>query len=113
MAAENIRSELDEEDCCNICYDNECETSSLITLKCCNDSKKIYVKCVNCLKTPICPYCRKTLDSTCTPFMNKNAIPRPHSQHEVTRLFCHGRIFYLKKILLIRHCTMIQDVCGE
>ena len=74
MATENIRSELDEEDCCNICYDNECETSSLIILKCCNDSKKICVKCVNCLKTPICPYCRKTLDSTCTPFMNKNAI---------------------------------------
>lgn len=74
MATEHIRSELGDENCCDICYDNECENSSLITLKCCNDSKRICVKCVNCLKTPICPYCRKTLDSTCTPFMNEDVI---------------------------------------
>lgn len=74
MATENIRNDLVDEKICDICYDNECENDSLIILKCCNDSKKICIKCVNCLKTPICPYCRKTLDSTCTPFMNEDVL---------------------------------------
>ena len=74
MAAENFLIKENEDDICDICYDNECEIQSLITLKCCNDSKKICIKCVNCLKTPICPYCRKPLDSSCVPFMNEEAL---------------------------------------
>jgi hypothetical protein len=74
MATENISDGLIDERCCDICYDNECDDSSLIILKCCNNSKKICIKCVNCLKTPICPYCRKPLDSSCVPFMNEDVL---------------------------------------
>ena len=74
MTTENIRNDISNNECCDICYDDQCDNDSLIVLKCCNDSKKICIKCVNCLKTPICPYCRKTLDSTCKPFMNESAL---------------------------------------
>ena len=70
MASENVVEEQNESDCCNICYDDECDDTPLIILKCCNNTKKICVKCINCLKTPICPYCRKSLESNCVPFMN-------------------------------------------
>lgn len=61
---------------CDICYDDAfTETDdTLIILKCCNNSKKICIKCINCLKTPICPYCRKSLDSSCDPFLNKQTL---------------------------------------
>lgn len=59
---------------CDICYDDECEDSLLIVLNCCNRSKKICISCINCLNTPICPYCRKLLDSSCVPFMNEEAL---------------------------------------
>ena len=74
MAIVHISSSADEDVHCDICYDNECETSPLIVLKCCNNSKKICIKCVNCLKTPICPYCRNPLDSSCVPFMNEDVV---------------------------------------
>ncbi len=74
MAIVHISSRGDDDSHCDICYDNECETGSLIILKCCNNSKKICIKCVNCLKTPICPYCRNRLDSTCVPFMNEDVV---------------------------------------
>lgn len=74
MATENISNNSNDDAYCDICYDNEYGDSSLIILKCCNDSKKICIKCVNCLKTPICPYCRKSLDSSCVPFMNEDVF---------------------------------------
>ena len=74
MAVENIKNNSINEKYCDICYDNECDENILIVLKCCKNSKKICIKCVNCLKTPICPYCRKTLDANCTPFMNEEAL---------------------------------------
>ena len=74
MEKEHISNDNNEENICDICYDNECEKSSLIVLKCCNNSKKICIKCVNCLKTPICPYCRNPLDSSCVPFMNEEVL---------------------------------------
>lgn len=74
MASEKNIIKDHEEFICNICYDNECGLQSLIILKCCNNSKQICIKCVNCLKTPICPYCRKPLDSSCVPFMNEEAL---------------------------------------
>lgn len=74
MASDNISEESNEENFCNICYDDACDDIPLIILECCNKTKKICVKCVNCLKTPICPYCRKPLDSKCVPFMNETAL---------------------------------------
>jgi len=59
---------------CDICYDDAFTDDTLIILKCCNDSKKICIKCINCLKTPICPYCRKPLDSSCVPFLNEQTL---------------------------------------
>jgi len=70
----NISNKSECDNCCDICYDNTCETEMLIVLKCCNNSKKICIQCVNCLKTPICPYCRNPLDSSCVPFMNEQAL---------------------------------------
>lgn len=55
---------------CNICYLDAEDASQIITLKCCNNSKKICIKCIYCLTTPICPYCRKELDETCIPYLN-------------------------------------------
>lgn len=74
MAKENISNLLEDDKYCDICYDNKCDDIPLIVLKCCNNTKKICVNCVNCLKTPICPYCRKPLDSKCVPFMNETAL---------------------------------------
>ena len=42
---------------CEICYvDN-----NTIYLDCCHRSKKICYQCLDCLKVPICPWCRQTL----------------------------------------------------
>lgn len=50
---------MNTEDDCDICY----ETSmSIISLTCCKKSKKICDSCLNCLKTPLCPWCRVELD---------------------------------------------------
>ena len=43
---------------CDICYD---DCHNVITLDCCNKSKKICKDCLSCLRKPTCPYCRKTL----------------------------------------------------
>jgi len=74
MATVHISTSVVDDFHCDICYDNECDPNSLIVLKCCNNSKKICIKCVNCLKTPICPYCRNPLDSSCAPFMNEDVV---------------------------------------
>ena len=43
---------------CDICY---IEKGDLNTLECCKNTKKICNECIECLKTPICPYCRQSL----------------------------------------------------
>ena len=42
MTTENIRNDISNNECCDICYDDECDNDSLIVLKCCNDSKKMW-----------------------------------------------------------------------
>ena len=54
---------------CNICYDNGIDESNIIKLSCCKNSKQICVKCINCLTTPLCPYCRKKLDKNCLAYL--------------------------------------------
>ncbi len=54
---------------CNICYDNGIDESNIIKLSCCKNSKQICVKCINCLTTPLCPYCRKKLDKKCLAYL--------------------------------------------
>ncbi len=44
---------------CTICYE---ETDSFHALSCCDVDKKICSNCINCLRSPLCPYCRNTLD---------------------------------------------------
>ena len=56
---------------CNICYETPCERSESILLECCNRSKRICISCINCLTTPICPYCRSKLPSNCLLYMNE------------------------------------------
>lgn len=75
MEEQNHLGNADENDAsCDICYDDECDSISLIRLKCCNYSKKICIKCINCLTTPICPYCRQALDASCIPYCNQDTI---------------------------------------
>ena len=57
---------------CNICYEKPDNYNSLINLVCCNNSKNICIKCIECLTTPICPYCRKPLHHECMKYMNEN-----------------------------------------
>ena len=54
---------------CNICYDIGIDESNIIKLSCCKNSKQICVKCINCLTTPLCPYCRKKLDKKCLAYL--------------------------------------------
>mgnify|MGYP001171638421 CR=1 FL=1 len=62
---------------CNICYQTPSDRDECITLDCCNGSKKICVYCIHCLTTPICPYCRTNLPSTCVVYMKEtNNISR-------------------------------------
>ena len=44
---------------CTICYE---ETHSYHALNCCDVDKKICSNCMNCLRSPLCPYCRNVLD---------------------------------------------------
>ena len=54
---------------CNICYDNGIDETNIIKLSCCNNSKQICIKCINCLTTPLCPYCRKKVDKKCLAYL--------------------------------------------
>lgn len=56
---------------CNICYETPCVETDLIQLICCNNSKNICINCIECLTTPICPYCRKEIDKKCLKYLNK------------------------------------------
>jgi len=49
-------------DCC-ICYEVIEDPSNILLMKCCNNSKQICIDCINCLRTPLCPYCRSELPS--------------------------------------------------
>ena len=61
---------------CNICYE-ECKNSNtLINLKCCMNTKKICIKCINCLTVALCPYCRSDLDDECKVYINEPLISR-------------------------------------
>ena len=57
---------------CNICYETPYDISNSIQLICCNNSKQICISCINCLTTPVCPYCRKKLPDKCIPYMSEN-----------------------------------------
>ena len=56
---------------CNICYENGLASNQIINLSCCKNSKQICIKCINCLTTPLCPYCRNKLDDKCLPFLQQ------------------------------------------
>ena len=53
---------------CNICY---MEKEDINSLKCCKNTKQICDECLDCLKSPICPYCRQDLPS----YLNKVVHP--------------------------------------
>ncbi len=72
MDINNLETSNNESLECNICYLDAESNSEIITLKCCNNSKKICIKCIYCLSTPICPYCRKKLDEECLPYLNND-----------------------------------------
>ena len=56
---------------CNICYEDPYDISLSFVLDCCNRSKRICMSCINCLTTPICPYCRHELPQQCIPYLNE------------------------------------------
>lgn len=49
---------MNETNSCVICYENNNPTNALT---CCDDNKKICIDCLNCLRSPLCPYCREPL----------------------------------------------------
>lgn len=57
---------------CDICYEKSEENESLINMGCCNNTKNICIKCINCLTNPVCPYCRKKIDDKCIPYLNQD-----------------------------------------
>ena len=62
---------------CNICYETGFEKVDIVVLDCCNKSKTMCVRCIHCLTTPMCPYCRKPLQENCIPYFNEaNNISR-------------------------------------
>ena len=69
ISLEHESSNLNE---CNICYDNSVASNQIIKLSCCKNSKQICITCINCLTTPLCPYCRKKLDDKCLPFLKED-----------------------------------------
>ena len=57
---------------CDICYEDSDDLDYLIKLKCCNNTKNICIKCINCLTNPVCPYCRKEIDNKCIPYLSQD-----------------------------------------
>ena len=83
MEINNLEAGVVDVSDCNICYETVYEKNNLITLTCCNNTKKICVKCINCLTTPICPYCRNKIADSCIPYLNEQTTitqsePVPH-----------------------------------
>jgi hypothetical protein len=64
-----VKSHSENNDC-SICYETPCDLSHLIYLECCKNTKKICMKCLNCLTTSICPYCRQELNEKCIPYLS-------------------------------------------
>ena len=67
----HLENDNDEDYECNICYDTPCNNNESLLLECCNRSKRICISCINCLTTPICPYCRSKLPNNCLLYMNE------------------------------------------
>ena len=65
-------------ECC-ICYETPDDKYDILTLECCNNSKQICKDYLNCLRTPVCPYCRKRLPNELLE-QNKN-IPQSMPQY--------------------------------
>ena len=58
---------MTEKEACDICYD---DCRDVITLDCCNKSKKVCKECLGCLQSLTCPYCRQPLPDNVTCNMN-------------------------------------------
>lgn len=72
---------------CEICY----ESKQSIQLKCCNNTKKICDYCLECLTTPICPWCRKKLpDNLIKENMESKSLPDDYDSY-----FNHERQYLL------------------
>ena len=68
---------MNEPEACDICYD---DCRNVITLDCCNKSKKVCKTCLGCLRSPLCPYCRKTLPEDVLCNMNvSRSLPNEES----------------------------------
>ena len=49
---------MNEPNSCVICYENNNPSNAL---SCCDNTKKMCDDCLNCLRSPLCPYCREPL----------------------------------------------------
>jgi len=58
---------------CNICLE---ESINFVNLTCCLNSKQICQKCLDCLKYPVCPYCRTEINVN---FFKNNPNIHSHS----------------------------------
>lgn len=61
---------------CNICY---MEKEDINNLECCKNTKKICNECLDCLKSPICPYCRQNLPSSLNRVVHPSSCPADFS----------------------------------
>ena len=61
---------------CNICY---MEKEDINNLECCKNTKKICNECLDCLKSPICPYCRQNLPSSLNKVVHPSSCPADFS----------------------------------
>ena len=62
---------------CNICY----EENKLLSLDCCQNTKKICFQCLGCLKSPLCPWCRQELPDNIFPKSKKpSSCPDSYSE---------------------------------
>lgn len=72
MISNKFRTIVDVKNTCDICYEESDDLDYLINLKCCNNTKNICIKCINCLTNPVCPYCRKKIDDKCIPYLSQD-----------------------------------------
>ena len=71
----DMEIEIDD-NVCNICY---MEKDDLNNLECCKNTKKICNECLDCLKSPICPYCRQELPSSLNKVVHPSSCPADFS----------------------------------
>ena len=72
MINNNFSNNTDIKKTCDICYEDSDDLDYLVNLKCCNNTKNICIKCINCLTNPVCPYCRKKIDDKCIPYLSQD-----------------------------------------